>query len=87
MGILDLHVIFLGSQDLDVFSWWFFFGFDPMGFITIFHHHLREYFVHCPSIDVKANPSDTVWYVGLSPFPVTVTTRIIVFLVGDPYKL
>ena len=25
-------------------------------------------------------------YVGLSPFPVTVTTRIITFLVGDPYK-
>ena len=25
-------------------------------------------------------------YVGLSPLPVTVTTRIITFLVGDPYK-
>ena len=25
-------------------------------------------------------------YVGLSPFPVTVTTRIITFLVGNPYK-
>ncbi len=25
-------------------------------------------------------------YLGLSPFPVTVTTRIITFLVGDPYK-
>ena len=24
--------------------------------------------------------------IGLSPFPVTVTTRIITFLVGDPYK-
>ena len=24
--------------------------------------------------------------VGLSPLPVTVTTRIITFLVGDPYK-
>ena len=27
-----------------------------------------------------------VLYVGLSPLPVTVTTRIITFLVGDPYK-
>ena len=25
-------------------------------------------------------------YVGLSPLPVTVTTSIITFLVGDPYK-
>ena len=25
-------------------------------------------------------------YLGLSPLPVTVTTRIITFLVGDPYK-
>ena len=25
-------------------------------------------------------------YIGLSPLPVTVTTRIITFLVGDPYK-
>ena len=25
-------------------------------------------------------------YVGLSPLPVRVTTRIITFLVGDPYK-
>ena len=25
-------------------------------------------------------------YLGLSPCPVTVTTRIIVFLAGDPYK-
>ena len=25
-------------------------------------------------------------YFGLSPLPVTVTTRIIAFLVGDPYK-
>ena len=25
-------------------------------------------------------------YLGLSPIPVTVTTRIITFLVGDPYK-
>jgi len=24
--------------------------------------------------------------VGLSPFPVILTTRIIIFLVGDPYK-
>ena len=28
----------------------------------------------------------TVWSFGLSPLPVTVTTRIITFLVGDPYK-
>ena len=27
-----------------------------------------------------------ILYVGLSPLPVTVTTRIITFLVGDPYK-
>ncbi len=26
------------------------------------------------------------WYVGLSPLPVRVTTRIITFLVGNPYK-
>ena len=26
------------------------------------------------------------WWVGLSPFPVRVTTRIITFLVGNPYK-
>ncbi len=25
-------------------------------------------------------------YFGLSPLPVTATTRIITFLVGDPYK-
>ena len=25
-------------------------------------------------------------FIGLSPHPVTVTTRIIIFLVGDPYK-
>ena len=25
-------------------------------------------------------------YIGLYPLPVTVTTRIITFLVGDPYK-
>ena len=25
-------------------------------------------------------------YLGLSPCPVTVTTTIIIFLVGDPYK-
>ena len=25
-------------------------------------------------------------FIGLSPLPVTVTTRIITFLVGDPYK-
>ena len=30
--------------------------------------------------------SGSVVYVGLSPLPVTVTTRIITFLVGDPYK-
>ena len=28
-----------------------------------------------------------IWvYIGLSPLPVTVTTKIITFLVGDPYK-
>ena len=26
------------------------------------------------------------WYLGLSPLPVIVTTRIITFLVGNPYK-
>ena len=26
------------------------------------------------------------WYIGYGPFPVTVTTRIIPFLVGNPYK-
>ena len=26
------------------------------------------------------------FHLGLSPLPVTVTTRIITFLVGDPYK-
>ncbi len=36
--------------------------------------------------------TDTKWqalcvlYIGLFPCPVTVTTRIIIFLVGDPYK-
>ena len=25
-------------------------------------------------------------YIELSPCPVTVTTRVIVFLIGDPYK-
>ena len=25
-------------------------------------------------------------YIGLSPLPVTVTTRVVMFLVGDPYK-
>ena len=30
---------------------------------------------------------DCLIYFGLSPRPVTVTTRIIIFLVGDPYKL
>ena len=30
--------------------------------------------------------SGSVVYVGLSPLPVTVTTRIITFLVQDPYK-
>ncbi len=40
----------------------------------------------------RREPSDVntcvSWYiyVGLSPFPVTVTTRIITFLVGNPYK-
>ena len=31
-------------------------------------------------------PPDNNIYIGLSPLPVTVTTRIITFLVGDPYK-
>ena len=29
---------------------------------------------------------ETSIYIGLSPLPVTVTTRIITFLVGHPYK-
>ena len=34
---------------------------------------------------LTGGPSGVI-YVGLSPLPVTVTTRIITFLVGDPYK-
>ena len=33
-----------------------------------------------------ANLPSIVLYIGLSPFPVIVTTRIITFLVGDSYK-
>ena len=32
------------------------------------------------------NSNENQWFVGLSPLPVTVTTRIIPFLVGNPYK-
>ena len=45
-----------------------------------------------PSRDPKQNPiiqhptlKINLW-IGLSPFPVIVTTRIITFLVGNPYK-
>ena len=27
-----------------------------------------------------------IWYIGLFPHPVTVTTRIVTFLIGNPYK-
>ena len=35
---------------------------------------------------VDSNLTKTWRYLGLSPCPVTVTTRIITFLVGNPYK-
>ena len=37
-----------------------------------------------PSLYIYAPPLATTVYLGLSPGPVTVTTRIFIFLVGDP---
>ena len=37
-------------------------------------------------LSIKINHSYRLIYIGLSPFPATVSTRIITFLVGDPYK-
>ena len=39
-----------------------------------------------PPPNKKRITSHNIIYIGLSPLPVTVTTRIITFLVGDPYK-
>ena len=41
---------------------------------------------HDKTIDDRSILNINYIYIGLSPFPVTVTTRIITFLVGNPYK-
>ena len=60
------------------------------------HRHLLNGHPALPGCSRKLSATATVAmlhflrepgaYVGLSPLPVRVTTRIIVFLVGDPYK-
>ena len=42
--------------------------------------------VNTAKADISCNEQTKGEYFGLSRFPVTVTTRIITFLVGDPYK-
>lgn len=37
------YTVIHSNWDL-LFSWWFFTAWDPMGFITLFYHHLKNYF-------------------------------------------
>ncbi len=55
----------ISRDNLDLFSWWCFRDYT-MGFITIIHHHLGEYFWNfCPGIE-PANPRQ-----GMATFGVT----------------
>ena len=56
-------------------------------FVDRLSHYLQGFIRHPMWLFGISEPStESILYLGLSPLPVTVTTRIVMFLVGDPYK-
>ena len=69
-----------------------FFCYRMIGFFSIYYKSLKEKKVPFCIMKTWLNQKERFFlelyesYLGYGPFPVTVTTRIITFLVGNPYN-
>ena len=75
---------YLGAKRIQN-SWWFKKSGDHQ-FVDRLSHYLQGFIHHPRWFGISEPSTESILYLGLSPLPVTVTSRIVMFLVWDPYK-